>query len=186
MRFAAVLFAAVLAFGCSKTKLEEPVPPKADPGTSAVTVAAPKPESETCAKSKVTKTYGAKLQGTDIVEVGKVLAEPDRFSEKTVLVQGRVRSACSRKGCWMELAESTDKEAAGTRVTFKDYGFFVPTTSAGKIACVEGVLTTRRVAPEEVAHMEAEGARFPKKMSDGSAHEVRIVASGVEMWDDRG
>ena len=83
----------------------------------------------------------------------------------------------------MELAKGADREASGARVTFKDYGFFVPTTSAGKVACVEGVLSSRRVAPEEVVHLESEGARFAKKMPDGSAREVRIVATGVEMWD---
>lgn len=193
------LFTALTAhtLGCSKTELAPPE--KASPESAsnssakaaldngpstAPAMTAPKPESETCGKSKVVKTYGAKLSGTDIVAVDKVLDDPDKFAgDKPILVQGRVRSACSRKGCWMELAPSMEKDAAGSRVTFKDYGFFVPTTSAGKTACVEGLVSTRRIAPEEVAHMESEGAHFAKKMSDGSAREVRIVASGVELFD---
>ncbi len=166
----AVAVAAALALvACSKD--ERLAPPKADPGkasqgatlTAGPAVTAAKPEAETCGKSKVVKSYGAKLAGTDIVDVEKVLASPDQFADKRILVQGQVRAACSKKGCWMELAKSMDKDAAGTRVTFQDYGFFVPTTSAGKTACVEGLVSTRRVAPEEVAHMEAEGARFAKK-----------------------
>ncbi len=34
----------------------------------------------------------------------------------------------------------------------------------------------------EVAHLEGEGGRFPGKLPDGSAREVRIVANGVALW----
>jgi hypothetical protein len=30
--------------------------------------------------------------------------------------------------------------------------------------------------------LESEGAKFPEKAADGSAREVRLVATGVEMW----
>jgi hypothetical protein len=30
--------------------------------------------------------------------------------------------------------------------------------------------------------MESEGARFAKKNADGTADEVRLVATGVELW----
>lgn len=177
----AVVFAVVAlvstALGCSKTELLPPDQTKSD------TAALAKNESEACGKAKTVKNYGDKIKGTDVVDVAKVLDDPDKFADKPILVQGRVRAACTAKGCWMELAPSMEKEAPGSRVTFKDYGFFVPTTSAGKVACVEGLVSTKRVPADEVKHMEGEGGRFTKKMSDGSAREVRIVATGVEMWD---
>ena len=49
-----------------------------------------------------------------------------------------MRKACEKKGCWMELA--ADAKGPGVRVTFKDYGFFVPLDSAGRTAKVEGVV----------------------------------------------
>ena len=66
------------------------------------------------------------------------VTSPDKFADKTVLVEGNVRQACTRKGCWMELSEGPGAAAPGCRVTFKDYGFFVPTDSAGAKATVEG------------------------------------------------
>ena len=33
-----------------------------------------------------------------------------------------------------------------------------------------------------VRHLEEEGAVFPHKASDGTAAEVHILASGVELW----
>jgi hypothetical protein len=42
-------------------------------------------------------------------------------------------------------------------------------------------VTLRRVEPKLVSHLEAEGATFAAKAGDGSADEVRIVATGVEL-----
>jgi hypothetical protein len=46
---------------------------------------------------------------------------------------------------------------------------------------VEGYVQTQTVSAAVVAHMEGEGGRFPNKNPDGTATEVRIVASGVDL-----
>jgi len=86
----------------------------------------------------------------------------------------------------MELAVSSDPKTPACRVTFKDYGFFVPTNAAGSEARLEGVMNVRRVEPGLVSHLEAEGANFAKKGADGSAEEVRFVATGVELFQKKG
>lgn len=128
------------------------------------------------------KSFGAPLAGGTKVALADVLKSPDKFAEQSVLVEGQVRQACTRKGCWMELSEAGDPAAPGCRVTFKDYGFFVPTDSAGSKARVEAKVESKLVKPELVAHLESEGAKFADKAADGSAHEVRLVATGVELW----
>jgi hypothetical protein len=125
--------------------------------------------------------YGAALAPAEAVKLENVLGEPDRYKDKTVTVEGNVRRACSRKGCWMEIADGGDPAAPGCRVTFKDYGFFVPTDSAGSQARVQGVVAVETVAAAYVQHLEQEGARFSGKSGDGTAREVRLVASGVEL-----
>ena len=82
----------------------------------------------------------------------------------------------------MEIATGSDPALPGCRVTFKDYGFFVPTDSAGARAKVQGTLGVNTLPPERVAHLESEGGRFPSKKADGSVDELRLVASGVELW----
>jgi Domain of unknown function (DUF4920) len=67
------------------------------------------------------------------------------------------------------------------RVTFKDYGFFVPTDSAGTQARVQGRIETQRVEPSRVAHLEGEGAKFRNRQADGSATEVQFIASAVQL-----
>lgn len=82
----------------------------------------------------------------------------------------------------MELAAGPEEDAPGARITFKDYGFFVPMDCAGATARVEGVLEVTTMSKEHVEHMEAEGATVDEKAADGSAREVRLVASGVELY----
>jgi hypothetical protein len=82
----------------------------------------------------------------------------------------------------MQISAESDPTAPSCRVTFKDYGFFVPTDSAGSQAKVQGSLTIDTVPSERVAHLESEGAKFADKNPDGSANELHLVATGVELW----
>lgn len=143
---------------------------------------APEPPAAPASAPASHQTFGAPLGASPSVSLSDVLKAPDQFADRTVTVEGEVRRACTRKGCWMELSQAQDASAPGCRVTFKDYGFFVPTDSAGSKARVEAKVESRVVKPELVAHLESEGAKFPEKSSDGSAREVRLVATGVEMW----
>jgi hypothetical protein len=145
----------------------------------AAAAAAPAPSGSAAASAKV---YGAPLGDQPRAALADVLKSPDRFAGQRVTVEGAVRAACTRKGCWMELSEGTEPSSPGCRVTFKDYGFFVPTDSAGSHARVDALVETKDIKPEMVAHLESEGARFAEKSADGSAREVRLVATGVEMW----
>lgn len=168
-----------------------PTPPAAAPGVQAaaplVTPAASQKGKavETVATRTVdgrrVETYGAYTRRAGLVSLSSVLEKPESFSGKEVAVTAKVRKACRRKGCWMEVAPTVDKTTQGCRVTFKDYGFFVPLDSAGSDAKVEAVLFVKKVSKGEVDHLESEGARFAKKEADGSAIEVRLIATGVEL-----
>lgn len=126
-------------------------------------------------------SYGAPLGQSPSVSLTSVLSRPDDFNQKTVRLEGHVRRACSRKGCWMELSTDDKPTSPSCRVTFKDYGFLVPTDSAGSRAKLEGVVQVTEVKKEAVDHYESEGATFPNKRADGTALEVRLVANGVEL-----
>jgi hypothetical protein len=142
---------------------------------------APAPAVPAAAPTPAARNYGAPLAGAPALPLAAVLAKPDQFASRTVTVEGQVRKACTRKGCWMELAESEQPGTPGCRVTFKDYGFFVPTDSAGARAKVEGQVQVDTLSAAAVRHYEEEGAAFAKQ-PDGTAREIRIVATGVELW----
>jgi hypothetical protein len=121
---------------------------------------------------------GEKLKGAKKVALADLLTSPEAHDGKTVLVEARVRKACQRKGCWMELA--TDDKGPGVRVTFKDYAFFVPVDSAGSSARVEGLVKVAELSEERAKHYESEGAIVPRG-KDGKPREVQLVATGVEL-----
>ncbi|MEW5743529.1 MAG: DUF4920 domain-containing protein [Myxococcota bacterium] len=123
-------------------------------------------------------TRGEKLKGLELVAFEKLLASPKEYDGKTVALEAKVRQACTKKGCWMELA-ANDK-SPGVRVTFKDYGFFVPLDSAGSTAKVEGTVKVAELSPEKAKHYEAEGAKVARD-KDGKFREVQLVAVGVEL-----
>src|SRR5690606_3307633 len=109
---------------------------------------------------KAPAVFGAPLAPAEVLPLSRVLGSPDSYANQTVTVEGVVRRNCTRKGCWMELAETEDKSLQGCRVTFKDYGFFVPLDSAGARARVQGSVVTKAVPTREVLHLEEEGATF--------------------------
>jgi hypothetical protein len=124
--------------------------------------------------------FGQPLTTATALPVTALLASPQ--PGRAVTVEGSVRKACTRRGCWMELAESAREGTPGCRVTFKNYGFFVPTDSAGSHARVQGVVEVDTLPASSVRHYEEEGAVFASKQPDGTAREVRLVATGVELW----
>jgi hypothetical protein len=139
------------------------------------------PAPAVSAQAPAVQAFGAPISPGPTLPLAGVLATPERFRDQAITVEGHVRSACTRRGCWMEVAESADPKLSGCRVTFKDYGFFVPTDSAGSTAKVQGTLGVNTLPPERVAHLESEGGQFPHKNADGSVNELRLVATGVEL-----
>jgi hypothetical protein len=171
------VLALVVSTGCRSSAT--PAPAQETAPKAAPTVASPAPATEAPAAHK---RFGEPIASAPAIALTDVLSKPDDFASRTVTVEAKVRRNCTRRGCWMELAQALDPTLPGCRVTFKDYGFFVPLDSAGSTAKVQGIVEVTRVGPDEVAHLESEGAHFASKQPDGTAREVRLVASGVELW----
>ncbi|HYQ27878.1 MAG TPA: DUF4920 domain-containing protein [Polyangiaceae bacterium] len=167
----ALLLTAVV--GC-ETRTRDVAP--ASSSSAALAVPAPGASSASTGKA-----FGAPISPGPEQALTEVLSSPERFRDRVVTVEGHVRAACTRRGCWMELAPGSDPKLPGCRVTFKDYGFFVPTDSAGAQAKVQGTLGVNTLPAERVAHLESEGGQFPRKKADGSVDELRLVATGVEL-----
>jgi len=162
-----------LAFGCEKLLAPTPVPAPAASATAPALAATASPAA--------TKSYGEVLPAGTPEELGRVLGDPGAYAGLDITVEGVVRQVCQRRGCWLELATSSDEAAPGCRVTSRGHAFFVPTDSAGSSARVRGRAEVEVIPAAQIAHMESEGGRFARKEPDGSARELRIVASGVEL-----
>ncbi len=123
---------------------------------------------------------GAAIGKADKVSLAKVLENPNKYSGKTVAVEGVIVRSCKVEGCWMELAPS--KDAQSVRVKFKDHAFFIPLDSAGMKAKAEGVFSIKTLSKAEVDHlMNEDGAKFENINKNGSVTEISFEASGVEL-----
>jgi hypothetical protein len=130
------------------------------------------------ASDEVVKSGAAISQTAKAISLAKVLEQPDAYTKDAVVVEGVIAASCTRKGCWMQLAPAEGGE--GVRVTFKDYGFFIPLDAKGMKARAEGVAVVKKLTKADADHLEEEGARI-KRNEDGSALEVSFVANGVEL-----
>ncbi|HEX9982981.1 MAG TPA: DUF4920 domain-containing protein, partial [Thermoanaerobaculia bacterium] len=96
---------------------------------------------------EVVKRGDAIAAGAKSLPLAQVLEKPENYTKTAVVVDGVVQNACTRKGCWMELTPEAGK--TGVRVTFKDYGFFVPLDSKGMKARAEGVTVIKVLSKED-------------------------------------
>jgi hypothetical protein len=121
--------------------------------------------------------YGAGLTLEEITPLRDVLSRPELHVDRTLLVKGRIRDVCQKKGCWMML---TDGEAQ-MRVRFADYGFFVPKDSIGKDAYVEGRVAVEEVSEKEARHYEAEAIDGDPSRVHGPQRVVSFTATGARL-----
>jgi hypothetical protein len=175
LAYLTLLLALAATAGCESG----PVTPSSAPAAESAAAAPSNPAaaSGTTASNASVAKFGAALEPASATPLASLLANPKAYADQTVTTEGKVQRACSRKGCWMEIGSGDD----ACRITFKDYAFFVPTDSAGAFAKIQGRLDTREVEAAAVNHLESEGARFRNKKPDGSATEVRLIASAVEL-----
>lgn len=121
---------------------------------------------------------GAPVPQGPAVPLAVVLANADRYERQPVVVEGVIVKSCENKGCWMQLAPTADAE--GVRVTFKDYGFFIPLDAAGMRVRAHGIVTRTTHPKKDADHLIAEGARLTRN-PDGSAFELGFEAAGIEL-----
>ena len=121
--------------------------------------------------------YGAPIAGKTPLTLQSAIEQLDTKPKADVVIQSKVEAVCVVKGCWMAL---TDNSAGDVRVTFKDYGFFVPSSIIGKTVLVEGTLEKVQMTLDETRHYVKDAGGDPAKVTQPRT-EYRIVASGVEV-----
>lgn len=131
--------------------------------------------SEPILVTETYEVYGEKLKKMDEpISLTSLVASTNELESDQVLVKTSIAEVCEKKGCFFIAQEGEHS----VRITFKDYGFFIPTDSKGKEATIAGVFT-KKVLSEEKAKHYAEDAG--KESSDiiGDQVEYSIVASSI-------
>jgi hypothetical protein len=120
--------------------------------------------------------FGAMLPDTGSpLSLGDLVKDDDKYQDQEVLLATRIAKVCQKKGCFFVAQDG----AATARVSFKDYGFFIPTDSGGKDVVLLGTFSRKSVSEEEAEHY----AKDLGETADSSPERFQysIVASAVKI-----
>lgn len=95
-------------------------------------------------------------------------------AEGSVAMVTSVARVCQKKGCFF-IAQDENYSA---RVTFKDYGFFIPTDSQGKEVVLVGDFSVKTLSEEQARHYAEDAGENPEKIS-GDQKEYSVVATSI-------
>jgi hypothetical protein len=140
----------------------------------------------TTAFASKAETYGEKLTLSEVTKISDILAAPEQFVGKKVLVKGMVVEVCAKRGCWMDLA--SDKAFEKIQIKVLDGEIVFPMSAQGKEALVEGVVEALRFSKEDTISWlkhkaEEKGESFdPETVTEGTTV-YRIKALGAEITE---
>lgn len=124
-----------------------------------------------------TSVFGENFQVEKPLAISEAVAKLDQknpiFDGQ---LAGQVQKVCEKKGCWMILKSETQQ----VRITFKDYGFFVPTDLQLKSIVAKGRLEKKQLSLKEAKHYAKDAGLDPKAITE-SPTEYHFVASGVKL-----
>ncbi|NKB34979.1 MAG: DUF4920 domain-containing protein [Pseudomonadales bacterium] len=126
----------------------------------------------------VDQTFGGEVPAEGkAVTLKQAIANLEEGSEAFVKIEGQITEVCQAKGCWMILVEG-DTYA---RVTFEDYGFFVPIETSMQRSVIYGQLTEHVLSGEQAEHFAQDaGAQSTLKL-EGEVREYSILARAVQL-----
>ncbi|NNK52709.1 MAG: DUF4920 domain-containing protein [Xanthomonadales bacterium] len=122
--------------------------------------------------------FGERLPASgEAMGLGELIENSSQYQGGEVLVHTRIAKVCQKKGCFFVATEG----AATARITFKDYGFFIPTDSGGKQATLHGVFSRQPVSQAEAEHYAKDlGESGTPNAEDFS---YSIVATGIKIFN---
>ena len=120
---------------------------------------------------------GAALEEHAVVALGEVLQSPAEYAGKVVRLHANIDEVCQASGCWMIVREGDHS----SRVTFKDYGFFVPKDAAGRRVEMDVEVSSETMSVEEARHYASETEGGDPDSITEAVETVSIVATGVRI-----
>lgn len=132
---------------------------------------------------------GTEITLTEKTKISDILADPDSYLDKTVLVEGEILDVCPMMGCWMEL-KSDDGEGM-IKVKVKDGDIVFPVDAIGDNAVVQGTVykidLTQDEAVDYFEHLaEESGEDFDPSNITGPMTIYQIKGLGAEINQKEG
>ena len=149
-------------------------------------------ENKTQSESVETNTIVEETPEVAYMSIGKSITEEDAISSRRMLdhysamkvgdtvnakMRGTISEVCTKKGCWMTLDMGNGQTA---RVTFKDYGFFMPLDASGEVV-INGKAFVSETSVEDLKHYAKDGGKSDEEIATITNPEKTFgfVADGV-------
>ena len=122
--------------------------------------------------------FGEQFEFTEAIAPAQVAALMNDSSSNEFVVEGTIQECCQKKGCWMKV-DMGNGEAM--RVSFKDYGFFVPLDAAGKTMVMKGVAMYDTLDVDYLKHLAEDANATQEEIDAITEPELAITfeATGV-------
>ena len=127
--------------------------------------------------------YGAEITENGALAMNEFVNQMTDIDSTSAKVKGNIVKTCKMKGCWMTVETA---EGETMRVTFKDYGFFVPQEGMeGKEVIFEGTAKKKLTSVENLKHFAQDGGASKEEIEaiTEPKEEIAFVASGVIIKD---
>jgi hypothetical protein len=123
--------------------------------------------------------YGSQFeQSNDQVALNTLVGESEQYADQTITTEGTIKKVCQKKGCFF-IMETADNQQV--RISFKDYGFFIPTNTAGSKVKLNGVFTVKEISEKDAKHYAKDMGDDPESI-EGAQKEYGLVATSVIIY----
>ena len=122
--------------------------------------------------------HGKKITETGAIPATELTTKMADKPQMPAKVEGTVESVCKVKGCWMKVKTG---DGQTMRVSFKDYGFFVPKDIVGKTVVMEGTAETTTTPVADLRHFAQDAGKSKAEIEKITEPEkaLTFVADGV-------
>jgi hypothetical protein len=126
--------------------------------------------------------FGADITEDGAQDISSVVSSMSGKDSMNIKLAGRVEKVCQVKGCWMTMAYG---EGESMRISFRDYGFFVPKDIDGKDVVVEGTVFMETTSVEDLKHFAEDEGLSPEEIEKITEPETALtfIADGVIVKD---
>lgn len=130
------------------------------------------------------KKYGKEVTLKQSTKISEIVANPEKFNGKKVLVEGPIVDVCKERGCWIKIG--SDKEFESIRFKVEDGVIVFPMEIKGKNTTAEGVVSYKVFSVEELIkngeeHAKEEGKTFDPSTVKGPKTILQINGEGAQV-----
>lgn len=109
------------------------------------------------------RKFGKEITLKEKTKISEIIANPEKYDGKRLLVEGPIVDVCKERGCWIKIG--SDKEFESLRLKVEDGVIVFPLEIKGKSALAQGVLSLKKYSKEELIksgeeHAKKEGIEF--------------------------